>query len=146
MKGSARSEMSHLRPSLIIRLLIFYRFIMSETTSTDKSLATQLPDIDECLPLDIDLAQQSSKTEVDSIWHQPVYAFNSETVGSFGREVQAAYLYAWVLEVMKIEDPVAQRVELSQLDSNLQSFFTKITSQSGTTWGLYCGSIAFTVR
>ncbi|MCJ1479647.1 hypothetical protein MMC13_008333 [Lambiella insularis] len=123
-------------------ILLSERFIASET---DKPLATQLPSIDRDLPSDIDLADRSSVTKAETIEHQPVYAFDSETVGSFGREVQATYLYAKVLEAMEIEDPVAKQVEQLHMDSSLQAFFTSIISQCGSTWGLYCGSIALSI-
>ena len=119
------------------------RFIMSETTPVDKPLATTFPGLDEELPLEIDLLEQNSR--IDGQAPNLISAISSESIGSFGREAQAAHLYAMVLETIHHKDPLVAHWELSQTDKKLQEFFGKVICHCGTTWGLYCGSIAFTI-
>lgn len=121
------------------------RFIMSETPTAKKPFVTELPDVDEYLPADIDSLDQRVKADVESSDRHRVSAFDSRTVGSFGREVQAAYLYTSVQEAVYLEESSAAMTRLKLLDSKLQDFFGCITCQSCTIWGSYCGSIAFTI-
>ncbi|MCJ1384950.1 hypothetical protein MMC17_008068 [Xylographa soralifera] len=147
VQGEGKSRLQQVEErNLWWGILLSDRSIASATTSVDKPLATQPLSIDEELPSDIDLAERNSQTEVALAFHQPIHAFHSENIGSFGREAQAAYLYARVLETIEIELPLTKQIELSQMDSTLQAFFIKISIQSGTTLGLYCGSIAITIR
>ena len=118
---------------------------MSETPTAKKPFATELPDVDEYLPAEIASLDQRVMADVESSDRDRVSAFDSQIVGSFGREVQAAYLYTSVQEAMCIEEPSAAMTRLRFLDSKLRDFFGSITSQSSTTWGSYCGSIAFTI-
>ncbi|MCJ1403640.1 hypothetical protein MMC11_006863 [Xylographa trunciseda] len=126
-------------------IILSDRFIASETTSADKPLATQLLNPDDDLPLDLDLVERKAQTDAVAFGRQPVHAFHSEMIGSFGREAQAAYLYARVLETVETKSPVVQQFELLQMDSILQAFFITVTSQSAATWGLHCGSISITI-
>ena len=141
MKGESSS------PPIIVamRLLMFSRFIMSETPTAKKSFATELPDVDEYLPAEIISLDQRVMADVESSDRDRVSAFDSRTTGSFGREVQAAYLHTSVQEAMCIEESSAAMTRLRFLDSKLRDFFGSITCQSSTTWGSYCGSIAFTI-
>lgn len=118
---------------------------MSESPTANKPCVTDFPDINEYLPSDIDLLDQNLRTDAESPHRYQVLEFDSQGVGRFGREVQAAYLYVSVQEAMYIKDPSAAMTQLKHLDSKLQGFFGDITYQSGTIWGQYCGSIAFTI-
>ena len=121
------------------------RFIMSEKSNANQPCVVQFPDGHEYLPADPDLLDQRSRTDIGSSHRHQVSAFDSQDVGSFGREVQAAYLYSSVREAMYIKETSVAITQLKLLDSKLQRFFGNITCQSGTTWGLYCGSISFTI-
>ena len=136
-----------LSPQIIVamRLLMFRRFIMSETTTAKRPFVTELPDVDVYLPADIDSLGKRVIADLESSDRHRVSAFDSRTVGSFGREVQAAYLYTSVQEAMHIEESSSAMTQLKLLDRRLQSFFSSITCQSSTIWGSYCGSIAFTI-
>ena len=104
------------------------------------------PDTDMELPLELDLLEQKAHAGIShSSIFQIMTDLASNSVCSFGREAQAAYLYNAVLEATRIEDPSRKCYELSQLDRALQEFFSRIMTQSDSTWGLYCGSIAFTI-
>jgi hypothetical protein len=120
------------------------RFIMSETTLADRPFAVHFPNVDSDLPLNINVLEQTSRADAN-LAHQPVSAFDSVTVDSFGREVQATYLYTKTLEILHCKNPISAQSELSQMDKDLQKFFRNIIFQCGTTWGLYCGSIAFVI-
>ena len=128
-----------------MRLLIFNRFIMSETPTSERPFITELPGVDDYLPTEIEHLDRRLIAEAESSVHHRVSEFDTQTVGSFRREVQAAYLYISVQEAMYIEESPAAMTRLKTLDSKLQAFFGSITCQSRTTWGLYCGSIAFTI-
>ena len=130
---------------VVMRLLMLGRFIMSETPTAEKHFGTELPDVDEYLPTEIDSLDQRVIADLKSSDRHRVSAFDSRTVGSFGREVQAAYLYTSVQEAMYIEESSSAMTQLKLLDSKLQNFFSSITCQSSTIWGSYCGSIAFTI-
>ena len=121
------------------------RFIISEKSIADQPCVVQFPDGNEYLPADSDLLDQRLRTDVGSSHRHQVLAFDSYDVGSFGREVQAAYLYNSVREAMYIKETSVAITQLKLLDSKLQRFFGNITCQSGTTWGLYCGSISFII-
>ena len=125
--------------------LMVCRFIMAEKSIANKPFVVELPDADEYLPVDFYHLDQGPRTDLDSSHYQRVSAFDSQGVGSFGREVQAAYLYTGVQEAMFISEPSVAMTQLKLLDSKLQRFFSDIMCQSGTTWGLYCGSLAFTI-
>ena len=129
----------------VTRLLNVCRFILSETPTANKPFVTEFPDPDEYLPAEIHILDQKSRTDVDSLQRCQVSALDTHNVGSFGREVQAAYLYTSVQEAMHITEPCAAMAQMSLLDSKLQDFFSKLTCQSGVIWGPYCGSIAFTI-
>lgn len=124
---------------------MFSRFIMSETPTAKKSFATDFPDVDEYLPAEIVSLDQRVMADGESSDRDRVSAFDSRIIGSFGREVQAAYLYTSVQEAMCIEESSAAMTRLRFLDSKLRDFFGSITCQSSTRWGSYCGSIAFTI-
>ena len=129
----------------LARSLKVCRFIMSETPTAKIPFVAEFPDVDEYLPADFDLLDQRLRTDVGSSHRHQVSEFDSQGIGSFGREVQAAYLYTSVQKAMCIKEPSAAMTQLKFLDSKLQRFFGNITCQSGTTWGMYCGSIAFTI-
>lgn len=118
---------------------------MSEIPAAKKTFVTELPDVGEYLPTEIGLLDQRVTAEAEPVNRDRVSAFDSQSVGSFGREVQAAYLYTSVQDAMDIVEPSAAMARLKLLDSKLQAFFGMITCHSSTGWGLYCGSIAFTI-
>ncbi len=120
--------------------VIVRRFIMSETSMANKRFITELPDMNEHLPVDFDLLDQRPLPS-----HRPrVSDFRSQGAGSFGREVQAAYLHTSVQETIS-KKPSAAIELLKALDHSLQRFFRDIICQAGTTWGTFCGSISFTI-
>ena len=121
------------------------RFIASENTCNDRPFAINFPGAETDLPLELDLLEQNSPAGSPHPIHQPITALASRLVCSFGREAQAAYLYDAVLQATHIEDVEVKWTELLRLDATLQEFLAKIMMQSGTTWGLYCGSIAFSI-
>ena len=145
MRGTHWSRtLTHCTVSLT-RSLKVRRFIMSEKSIANQPCAVQFPDGDEYLPADSDLLDQRIRSDVGSSRRHQVSEFDSQDVGSFGREVQAAYLYSSVREAMYIKETSVAITQLKLLDSKLQRFFGNITCQSGTTWGLYCGSISFII-
>ena len=118
---------------------------MAEKSLANQPCVVQLPDGNEYLPADSNLLDQRLMTGVGSSHRHRVLAFDSQDVGSFGREVQAAYLYSSVREAMCIKETSVAITQMKLLDSKLQRFFGNLACQSGTTWGLYCGSISFTI-
>lgn len=118
---------------------------MSERSIATQPCIVQFPDVNEYLPADSNLLDQRLRTDVGSSHRHHISAFDSQDVGSFGREVQAAYLYSSVREAMYIEEASVAITQLKLLDSKLQRFFGNLTCESGTTWGLYCGSISFII-
>ena len=117
---------------------------MSETCLAERPFAVHFPNLDSDLPLDINVLGETLGSDTN-LAHLPVSAFDSNMVDSFGREVQATYLYTKTLEILRCKDPIGSQSELSQMDKELQKFFRNIMFQCGATWGLYCGSIAFVI-
>ena len=124
---------------------MFDRFIMSETPTTEKPFITELPDVEEYLPAETEYLDERITADVETSNRHRISEFDSQTVGSFGREVQAAYLHTSVQEAMHIKESSAAMMRLKPLDRKLQVFFSSIACQSSTIWGSYCGSIAFTI-
>ena len=118
---------------------------MCETSSGVRPFATDFPGVDEDLPSQIDTLEQNTGTGLIPRIHQPVSAFGSESVGTSGREAQAAYLYMKVLEMTETQSLMATQEGLVQFDNTLQKFLSSVLCQPGATWGLYCGSIGFTM-
>ena len=131
--------------STLYNFLTYSRFIASETSFCNMPFSINFPGPDMELPLELDLLEQGAHNGSSHSIFQIMTDLASNSVCSFGREAQAAYLYNAVLEAMRIEDPSRKCYELSQLDRALQEFFSRIMTQSDSTWGLYCGSIAFTI-
>ena len=118
---------------------------MSETSVAATALATNFPSINESLPSAMDSLEHNTSISVDMPPYQPVSAFTSQNIGNFGREAQAAYLYSKVLEIIDTKVFKTALPELVFIDNTLQTFLGSIMRCSGSTWGLYCGSIAFTI-
>ena len=106
---------------------------MSENCIANQPCVVQFPDGNEHLPVDSNLLDQRLRTDVSSSHRHHISAFDSQDVGSFGREVQAAYLYSSVREAMSTEEPSVAITQLKLLDSKLQKFLGNLTCQSGTT-------------
>ena len=127
------------------RLLRPHRYIINETVPANKPLATDMPNLEKDLPFEMDLSERSCSTQNDLLSRQSVSAFGSDTIGCFGREVQAAYLYKRVLEIIQIRDTTAALLEFPRMDVTLREFFQSIMCLCRSTWGLYCGAITFTI-
>ena len=106
---------------------------------TNSPFVAELPSLDTHLPEIMNLLDERG---LESRHHHQV----SAGIGHFGREVQAAYLHASVQGALSMKDSLACMTQLRILDSKLQRFLGDVTCQSGTTWGLYCGSISFAIE
>ena len=127
------------------RSLKVRRFILSEKSIASQPFGSEFPDVGEYLPVDSDRLDERPSTDAGASHRHQISALASQDIGNFGREVQAAYLYSCVQEAIYIKENLSDITQLKVLDSKLQSFFADITCQSGTTWGLYCGSISFVI-
>ena len=110
---------------------------------TNNPFVAELPSLDTYLP---EIMKLLDERGLESRHHHQVSAFDSQGIGHFGREVQAAYLHASVQDALSMKDPLACMTQLRILDSKLQRFLSDVTCQSGTTWGLHCGSISFAIE
>ena len=126
-------------------LLNKYRYIISGTPTLTKPFMTDFPNVNEYLPVDIDLLEHTLRTNANTSYRHPVSELDGLAVSNFGREVQAAYLCNNVQEALGTSSPSVTMTGLKLLDSQLQEFFGSILCQSSVTWGLYCGSIAFSI-
>ncbi|KAJ5521273.1 hypothetical protein N7527_005388 [Penicillium freii] len=75
-----------------------------------------------------------------------IQALNSPGVGGFGRSAQAAWLLDGVLRGLSMTDPDQKRAHLTECDRKLQSFLAVVMQQHGGKYGIFCVSIALTIR
>lgn len=75
-----------------------------------------------------------------------VSALTGLDIGGFGREVQAAFLVDQLIVALKLTEIDIQYAELSRIDGDLQSFLSILMTQQDGTRGVYCGSIAMSIR
>jgi len=71
-----------------------------------------------------------------------VYRHNS----GFARSAQAAYLLEGLIDAIKIREVEGLHNLLSELDMEMREFLGTVMNQCDGTWGIFCGSIAMTVR
>lgn len=116
---------------------------MAESPTTNNPFIAEISSLDKYLPEIMVILDQR---DLEPHHHHQVLAFDSQGIGHFGREVQAAFLHASVQDALSMKDPLACMTQLRILDSKLQRFLGDVTCQSGTTWGLYCGSISFAIE
>ena len=102
--------------------------------------------MDDRLPSETELLDRNEPADIKPMMSLPVSALNFGGIGSFGRQAQAAYLLDQLLTTTKIADIEVKQAELSRIDGDLQSFLSIVMDQCRGTWGLYCGSIAITIR
>lgn len=125
---------------------LFLRGIGCEPQINGRPLATRFIQEDEYLPLESeDLDHKINGAE--PIFRYFVSATSLPSVGTFGREAQAAYLLDRVLVAVDVGDEVdgAKWEELYALDNMLQPFLSTLMEQVGGRWGFYCGATAKTI-
>ncbi|KAL8699516.1 MAG: hypothetical protein Q9201_005967 [Fulgogasparrea decipioides] len=121
------------------------RFISLELGHASSSLAIKTLSCCDDLSFDLGLLEHPYEAEACQESSNPAVFSHSPTADHFVREVQAARLYTDIARMVQKRDFSAVQPELSRADHQLQTFFRDITYQCGNTWGLYCGSIAFTI-
>ena len=132
---------------MILQLpLTHSRTFFCEITSQCQPFATEFPSMGDHLPSEIELLDRNESADIKPMMSLPVSALTSGGIGSFGRQAQAAYLLDQLLTAIKIIDIEVKQAELFRIDGELQSFLSIVINQCRGTWGLYCGSIAMTIR